>query len=38
MSINKIYQFFVAAILLCGANVMLTSCEETHDYINIRYI
>ena len=28
MSINKIYQFFVAAILLCGANVMLTSCED----------
>ena len=28
MSINKIYQLFVAAILLCGATVTFTSCED----------
>ena len=29
MSINKIYQLFVAAILLCSATVTFTSCEDT---------
>ena len=28
MSINKIYQLFVAAILLCSATVTFTSCED----------
>ena len=28
MSIKKIYQLFVAAILLCGATVTFTSCED----------